>query len=70
MARRLFHVIVERDEDGWYVGSVAELPGCHTQAKSLDQLGGRIREAIEVYLGPRRSAPRGVTFIGLQTVEV
>ena len=70
MAKKSFHVIVERDEDGWYVGSVAELPGCHTQAKSLDQLRERIHEAIEAYIGPRRSVPKGITFVGVQTVEV
>lgn len=70
LARRSFHVIVERDEDGWYVGCVAELPGCHTQAKWLNQLRDRIREAIEAYIGPRRSVPKGITFVGVQTVEV
>ncbi len=70
MARRAFHVIVERDEDGWYVGSVAELPGCHTQAKSLDQLRERVVEAIQAFLGPHRSIPKGITFVGVQTVEV
>jgi predicted RNase H-like HicB family nuclease len=43
-----FSVIIERDSEGWYVASVPELPGCHTQAKSLDKLMERIREAIEV----------------------
>jgi len=43
-------VVVERDEDGWFVGSVPELPGCHTQAKSLDELMKRMREAVEAYL--------------------
>ena len=33
-----FAVVVERDEDGYYVASVPELPGCHTQAKTLDEL--------------------------------
>lgn len=47
---RTFNVVVERDEDGLYVASVVELPGCHTQSKSLDQLSRRIREAIEGYL--------------------
>jgi predicted RNase H-like HicB family nuclease len=70
MASRSFHVIVERDEDGWYVGSVAKLPGCHTQAKSLDQLGERVREAINAYLGARKTVPKGITFVGVQTVEV
>ncbi|MFQ6129848.1 MAG: type II toxin-antitoxin system HicB family antitoxin, partial [Candidatus Hadarchaeaceae archaeon] len=40
----------ERDEDGYYVASVPELPGCHTQAKTLDKLRRRIEEAIKLYL--------------------
>jgi predicted RNase H-like HicB family nuclease len=49
MGRR-FTVIIELDEDGYYVGSVLELPGCHTQAQTLKILMERIREAIELYL--------------------
>jgi predicted RNase H-like HicB family nuclease len=49
MGRR-FTVIIELDEDGYYVGSVLELPGCHTQARTLETLMERIREAIELYL--------------------
>ena len=45
-----FSVMVEKDESGYYVASVPELPGCHTQAKTLDELNGRIKEAIEAYL--------------------
>lgn len=67
---RAYHVIVEKDEDGWYVGTVSELPGCHTQAKSLDQLRDRFREAIQAYLGARKSPPKGIEFVGVQTVEV
>ncbi|HKZ47393.1 MAG TPA: type II toxin-antitoxin system HicB family antitoxin [Thermoplasmata archaeon] len=70
MATRSFHVIVEKDEDGWFVGSVAELPGCHTQARSLDRLDARIREAIRAYLGPRKHVATGIKFVGVQTVEV
>lgn len=44
--KREFSVVVEKDEDGYYVGSVPELKGCHTQAKSLDELMERAREAI------------------------
>ncbi len=47
---RAFNVIIERDGEGYYVASVPELPGCHTQAKSLDTLMKRIREAIELCL--------------------
>jgi len=48
--RTKFAVVVEKDEDGYYVASVPELPGCHTQAKTLDELTNRIKEAIELYL--------------------
>jgi predicted RNase H-like HicB family nuclease len=47
---RCFTAVVELDEDGYYVGSVPELPGCHTQARSLETLMERIKEAIELYL--------------------
>ena len=45
-----FSVIIEKDADGYYVGSVPALHGCHSQAKSLDELMNRIREAIELCL--------------------
>lgn len=45
---RAFDVVIERDSEGYYVGSVPGLPGCHTQAKSLDTLMKRVREAIEL----------------------
>jgi predicted RNase H-like HicB family nuclease len=43
-----FTVIIERDEDGVLIGSVPQLKGCHTQAKSIDELLKRIREVIEL----------------------
>lgn len=51
-----FDVVVRRDEDGYYVATVPELPGCHTQAKSLDELMSRIREAILLYLKQKDAA--------------
>jgi len=48
--KKTFSVIIEKDEDGYFVATVPELPGCHTQARSLDQLSKRIKEAIELYL--------------------
>jgi predicted RNase H-like HicB family nuclease len=46
MKKREFTVIIERDEEGYFVAEVPELPGCHTQAKSLDVLRRRMKEAI------------------------
>lgn len=45
-----FDVVVERDKEGFYVASVPTLPGCHTQAASMDELYRRIPEAIELCL--------------------
>ncbi|MDO8692348.1 MAG: type II toxin-antitoxin system HicB family antitoxin [Dehalococcoidia bacterium] len=47
---RDFLVVVERDEDGYLVASVPSLPGCHTQARSMDDLMERIKEAIQLCL--------------------
>jgi predicted RNase H-like HicB family nuclease len=48
-SKKEFSVVVERDEEACYVASVPALPGCHTQARSLDKLMERIREIIELY---------------------
>jgi len=50
---RPFTVAIERGEDGYYVASVVELPGCHTQAKTLRELNKRVKEAIELNLEAR-----------------
>ncbi len=68
--KREFNVIVERDEAGYYVASVPALPGCHTQARSLDKLIERVREAIELCLEVEQSAPPTTEFIGVQRVAV
>ena len=47
---REFNVVIEKDADGYFVASVPELRGCHTQAKSLDVLMKRIKEAIKLCL--------------------
>ena len=63
-----FDVVIERDEDGYYVASVPALRGCHTQAKSLDALMRRIREAIELCLEVEE--PVSNEFVGVQRVAV
>ena len=66
-----YNILIEKDEDGFYVSEVVELPGCHTQAKSLDELLKRTKEAIILYLkceNPILSESSG--FIGLQKIEV
>ncbi|MEM4382116.1 MAG: type II toxin-antitoxin system HicB family antitoxin [Candidatus Caldarchaeum sp.] len=65
-----FYVVIERDEDGYYVADVPELPGCHTQAKSLDALLPRVREAIELYLEAFPQYQKLGEFVGIQRVTV
>ena len=67
---KTYDVVIERDEEGYYIASVPALAGCHTQAKSLDTLMKRIREAIELCLEVQQeeSAPR--EFVGIQRVMV
>jgi len=66
--KREFHVIIERDTEGYLVATVPELRGCHTQAKTLDALMKRVREAVELCLEVEDSHP--THFVGLQTLEV
>ena len=67
---RDFSVVVERDSEGYYVASVPAIPGCHTQAKSLDQLMPRIREAIELNLEAVGEPIEPLEFVGVQRVAV
>jgi predicted RNase H-like HicB family nuclease len=70
-APKQYDVVIERDVEGFYIGSVPQLPGCHTQARSLDELMERIQEAIalclEIQDGP---PPPPLEFIGVQRVNV
>jgi predicted RNase H-like HicB family nuclease len=64
-----FDVVIRQDEDGYYVATVPELPGCHTQARSLDELMSRIKEAIQLCLDVEESKEIG-SYVDLQAVEV
>jgi predicted RNase H-like HicB family nuclease len=67
---RQFDVVVEKDAAGYYVAHVPSLPGCHTQAKSLDTLSERIREAIELCLEEQEDIPESLDFVGVQRISV
>ena len=69
MARQ-FDVVIERDEEGMYVASVPQLPGCHTDAASLDELMVEIREAIALCHEVQGEPPSNMEFIGIQRVTV
>ena len=67
---RQFSVVVERDAEGFYVATVPALPGCHTQARSLDQLMERVREAIELVLEVEGQPNNQLDFVGVQRICV
>lgn len=67
---REYNAIVERDAEGYFVASVLELPGCHTQAKSMDTLEKRLREAIEVYLEAQEEPPEPSRFVGVYRINL
>ena len=66
---REFNVVIEQDEDGWHIATLPSLRGCHTQAKSLDVLEKRIREAILLCLEVENEAVEN-RFVGVQRVAV
>jgi predicted RNase H-like HicB family nuclease len=65
-----FSVIIERDSEGCYVASVPALRGCHTQARSMDELIDRIKEAIALCLEVAGEDVEPMEFVGVQQVAV
>ncbi|MGA8764090.1 MAG: type II toxin-antitoxin system HicB family antitoxin [Candidatus Sulfotelmatobacter sp.] len=68
--QRTFTVVIERDEDGYYTGTVPSLRGCHTQAKTLDTLMKRMREAVTVCLESENGASRSLELVGVQQISI
>jgi len=63
-----FNVVIEKDADGYFVASVPSLRGCHTQARSLDVLMKRVKEAIRLCLEVEE--PVANEFVGVQRVAI
>lgn len=70
MKKYNFTILIEKDEDGIYVGSVPALKGCHTQAKTVEELLPRVKEAIELCLEAESDELLQNEFVGVQQVEV
>ena len=69
MEKYEFTVLIEQDEDGIYIASVPSLKSCYTQAKTLEELFPRIREAIELCLEAERDIIQN-SFVGVQQIVV
>jgi predicted RNase H-like HicB family nuclease len=68
--QRQFDVVIERDEEGFYIASVPQVPGCHTQARSLDEVTERIREALQLCLEVKGAPEQSLEFIGIQRITI
>jgi predicted RNase H-like HicB family nuclease len=66
---REFTVIIEKGEDGYFIGSVPELKGCHSQGKTIDELMENIKEAIQLCLEVEGEI-EPLEFIGIQKVKI
>ena len=72
-AKREYTVVIERDAEGYFVGSVPELTGCHSQGRTLDELMERMREAVLLRLEDEAQAADGASglqLVGVQRIEV
>ena len=65
-----FNLIIEKGKDGFLISEVVELPGCHTQAKNMNELIERTKEAISLYLKEQGNIETKTNFIGIQKIEV
>lgn len=69
--KKTFTIVITQEKNGMFIADVPELPGCHTQGKTLDQLSERVKEAIELYLEVRQVKEADFnSFIGIQNVSV
>jgi predicted RNase H-like HicB family nuclease len=66
---REFYVVIEKDQDGFYVGEVPQLKACYSQGRSLDELMANIKEVIQMCL-EEEDVGTILEFVGVQRVEV
>ncbi len=67
---RTFHVLIEQDEDGGFVGRVPEIRGCLSQGDTLNDLMKNIKEAIELCLEVQAVTEEQIKFVGVQEITI
>ena len=68
--KREYSIIIEKDSDGFYNGTVAELKGCHSQAKSLDELMVKMKEVIMLYEDVVGKKKKRTKFVGIKIMTL
>lgn len=61
-------IVVETDEDGFYIVSCPLYKGCHTYGKTIDEALENLKEVIEICIAERPMAEEN-KFIGLREME-
>ncbi|MBD2148631.1 type II toxin-antitoxin system HicB family antitoxin [Pseudanabaena sp. FACHB-1277] len=69
MKGKEFYVVIERDEDGIYIGEVPQLRACYSQGDTIDELMLNMREVIEMCL-EELTEETFTEFIGVQKLVV
>jgi predicted RNase H-like HicB family nuclease len=69
VTKKEFYVVIERDEDGYYVGEVPQLKACYSQGETIDELMNNIKEVIELCL-EEESEESISEFVGIQKIVV
>ena len=73
MKKQSFIVLIEKDEDGVFIGTVPSLKGCYSYGNTLDELMANLKEAIEAHLeafGEKEKELPITRFTGVQEIEV
>ncbi|MFH7243506.1 MAG: type II toxin-antitoxin system HicB family antitoxin [Spirulina sp.] len=70
MPTKEFYVVIERDEDGLYVGEVPQLKACYSQGETIDELMVNIREVIDMCLEELEEGETTTEFVGVQRLIV
>jgi len=67
--KKEFYVVIEKDEDGFYVGEVPSLRACYSQGRTLDELLRNVKEAILLCL-EEEGTETLAEFVGVQKVSL
>jgi len=70
-----FQVIIEQDEDGWYIADVPALEGCHSQGRTFEEALANVREVIAMCVQEMREEgkpiePHYPEVVGIKTLEI
>lgn len=65
-----FTVIIEQDEDGWFVAKVPDVQGCATQGKTKEQAIERIKEALQVCIEAEKDIPVPLKYVDVANIEI